>query len=653
MSKNMILTGTAILALICIFGVRLACISCGDNDPTDVEVTTQPTHTPTPTPSQPPSTTETAPPTLIHSALGAALAGFPTYTTNNAPLLPRGTGRENVLRVGVGATGAFPGLFLRTHSEEGIDRSFDELANPPIVSFDERNFITNNGVVTFEFDREANAVVLNMQRDVRWHDGVELTLDDLVFAYEVIAHEDYTGVRFDPTNFIPNVRGVAEFRAGEAETICGLVLSNNNRTLRIYYNEPMPPAVLYVGGVWLNPIPRHYIEPVIAEVGHAGIAAHPRARHELLGFGPFKLNTVVTGESVYFTANDDYWQGAPLVDGVLVELLAFSMLPAAMRAGNFDIAAYQTVNFAEFELTAPTNYRLYAWPATSVTFLNFRLGKMDENGVVAPRGDNHPIENVAIRRAMAHAIDRQTLADVVGQGLWVPAPSVLHPFNASEYLDFSHEGFTFDLDLANQILDDAGFTSRDEYGYRLNLNGESMRFTYGQHLNPTHAVLVPLNIQNWRQIGLRVEKYNDDFLDWNYFTDIVFDDEVGGIDIFAMGWTMGANPAPHGIWGNASGLNMPRYSSPTFEEILAQINSSAAWDAEFLTSAYRRWERAFHDEVPAIPLTWNIDLVAVNNRVANFSRVRVDSGLNKPGNMTSTSWASHLVGLTAPVPYAD
>ncbi|MCL1877837.1 MAG: ABC transporter substrate-binding protein [Defluviitaleaceae bacterium] len=602
-----------------------------------------------------PSIPETAHPNLTHPALGAekSLNLFPTYTTNTSPTLPRNSGRENILRVGVGASGAFPGLFLRTHSEEGIDRSFDELANPPIVSFDERNFITNNGIATFEFDRDANAVVLNMQHDVRWHDGTTLTLDDLVFAYEVIAHPEYTGTRFDHTNFIPNVRGVDEYRAGEAETISGLVLSNDNRTLRIYYVEPMPPAVLYIGGVWLNPIPRHHIAPVIAEVGHAGIAAHPRARYESIGFGPFKLNTVVTGEAAYFTANDDYWQGAPLVDGVLVELLPLSMLPAAMLAGNFDIAAYQTANLAEFRLTEPSNYQLYAWPATSVIFLNFRLGKMGENGTVVPRDDDHPITNPAIRRAMAHAVDRQTLADIVGQGLWTPAPSVLHPFNAGDFLDPSLEGFAFDLNLANQILDEAGFAPRDEYGYRLNLNGEPMRFTYGQHLNPTHAVLVPLNIQNWQQIGLRVELYNNDFLDWNYFTDIVFGDEVGGIDIFAMGWTMGANPAPHGIWGSSSPLNMPRYTSPTFEEILTQINSASAWDAEFLANAYSRWERAFADEVPAIPLTWNLDLVAVNNRVANFSRVRIDSGSNVPGNMTATSWGSHLIGLTAPAPYKN
>lgn len=646
MKKSYILISAAVFAAALVFGIVAPRVSCGDA-PEDVEIIVEPEESPEET-----VIAGSEDIIAVHPLLAEALANFPSYTTNRAPLLPRGTGRENVLRVGVGATGAFPGLFLRTHSTDALDRAFDELANPSIVSYDERNMITNNGIVSFEFDREANAVELNMHENVRWHDGTPLTLDDLVFAYEIIAHPEYTGIRFEPTNFIPNVRGVAEYRTGEAETISGLVLSNGNRTLRIYYVEPLPPAVLYIGGVWLNPIPRHYLAPVIEEVGHTGIAAHPRARYEMLGFGPFKIETVVAGESVFFTPNDDYYRGAPLVDGVLVELLPFSMLPAAMKAGEFDIAAFQTANLAEFNMTAPTNYRLYAWPATSVTFLNFRLGEMTEEGVRL-RDDGHPILNPAIRRAMAHAIDRQTIAEVVGQGLWVPAPSVLHPFNASEYLDIYAEGFTFDLIRANAILDAAGFTARDAEGYRLNLDGEPMRFTYGQHINPTHAVLVPLNIQNWRQIGLRVEMYGNDFMDWNYFLDAVLRDETGDIDIFAMAWSMGANPAPHGLWGRTAPLNMPRYTSPRFEEILSDINSPAAWDADFLADAYARWEHAFFEEVPAIPLTWNIDLVAVNNRVANYSRVRIDSGLNRPGNMTATSWGSHLIGLTAHEPYSN
>ncbi|MCL2839248.1 MAG: ABC transporter substrate-binding protein [Defluviitaleaceae bacterium] len=597
----------------------------------------------------------------VHPALVDVLANFPAYTTNTNPILPRGLGTDNVLRIGVGSYNVLSGVFLRTHivSDLASDTSITSLAHPYLIAWDESNMVTNSGAFSFEVDREANAVIMKLQQDVYWHDGVPLTMDDLVFAYEVIAHPDYTGTRFSENSLIPNVVGVDAYREGLTDYISGLVLSNNNRTLRIYYVEPLSPAVLFAGSIWVHPIPRHWISPVIEEVGHAGIESHVRARYEMLGFGPFIIDTVIPGEAVFLIANDNYWQGAPLVDGITVEVLLPDMIPFAMRAGVFDIATYQIINVEEFNMMSPTNYQLYGWPTQSTTFLNFRLGYMgadaEGNLYMQPRNDEHPITNIAIRRAMAYAFDRQTIADVVGRGAWTPAPSVLHPFNATSFIDVTREGFRFDLDYANAILDEAGFTERDAYGFRLNLNGEPMTFIYGQHHNQTNEWMVPLNIYNWAQIGLRVEMFNGDFIDWSMLLDIILsDDDVGPIDIFAMGWSLGFNPNPTTLWGSNSMLNLPRYTSPAFQQILEDIASEEAWNFEFLAAAYAEWEQAFHDEMPAIPFTWNLDFIAVNNRVSNFSRVRNDNRSGQPGNWSTSSWINpHLIGLTVPEPYVN
>ncbi|MCL2226372.1 MAG: ABC transporter substrate-binding protein [Oscillospiraceae bacterium] len=591
----------------------------------------------------------------IHPALRVPMAQFPSYTTNTNPILPRGTGANNVFRFAIASNSPLIELFLPTHATDAFAGAIGTLggSNMALVSATAGFMLSNNGIATFHYDRASNVVVLEMQADVFWHDGVPLTLDDLVFAYEVIAHPDYTGLRFDAVSQIPNVVGVEEFRNGERSYISGLVLSNNNRTLHIHYVDPLPPAALYAGGIWLVAIPRHWITPVIEEVGHEGIENHVRAREETLGFGPFIIDTVVPGESVFLVPNDNYWQGAPLVDGVSAQIIHTDLVSAAMRAGEFDAVAYSTYNLAEFNLNRPTNYQLYAWPSNATTFLNFRLGGI-ENGEVFLRDDNHPITNVAIRRALAHAVDREAVAYSVGQGLWVPATSVLHPFNATAFIDPTLEGFSFDLDLANQILDEAGFTARDAEGYRLDLEGNHMYFVYAQHDNPTHRVLVPLNIQNWSEIGLRVELFEGGFVDWRLFSETVLAPEVGDIHIFAMGWNLNWNPAPHSLWSPTTEFNMPRYTSPTFRRILDDISSDTArWDPDFLAEAYSRWEAAFFDEVPAIPFTWNIDLVALNNRVANVSRIRQDTGISTPANWTTTTFGSHLVALTSSSPHVD
>jgi peptide/nickel transport system substrate-binding protein len=592
----------------------------------------------------------------MHPALVAALADYPAFTTNTNAVLPRGTGGDNVLRVAIPSNSVILGLFLRTHAQEAFDSAIAALTESVFVSIDAGNVLTSNGIVSFEYDRGRNVVILNMQENVFWHDGVPLTLDDLVFAYEVIAHPDYTSVRYDASSFIPNVQGIEEYRSGESDSISGLRLSNNNRTLHIHYVDPLPPSALFAGGVWLNPSPRHWLTPAIAEVGHEGLEGHIRARDQILGYGAFKIETVIPGESVYLVPNDNYWRGAPLVDGILIQIIPLDMANAAMSAGEYDIAAFGTDQLAEYNLTQPDNFQLLGWPSNSGGYFNFRMGHFvtdaDGERAMQLREDDHPIMNIAIRQAIAHSLDRQLIADTVGFGLGVPAPSVLHPFNAGPYINLDLGGYVYDLDLASRILDEAGFTARDAEGMRLDLNGERMTIIYGAHNNATNQVLVPVTIQNLRSIGLRAELYGGDFVEWGMFLDIVaYSDEIGPIDIFMMGWSFGMNPAPHGLWSETAIFNMPRYTSPTFKRILDDIISDDAWDPEFLADAYRRWEDAFHAELPAVPWLWSLNLLAANNRVTGVNRVRMDNGLNEPGNWTVNTYGTHLIGLTARAPY--
>ncbi|MCL2663392.1 MAG: ABC transporter substrate-binding protein [Oscillospiraceae bacterium] len=633
---------------------------------------------PTPAPATPPPADPTPPPELvtivdddegegvmIHPALLELLDEFPfaTLTSDDVTILNRGDA-GNILRVACVGSSTFIGLLLPTHSSESFDASLAGIQDGSLVSIGPGNRITSNGVATYEIDRAANTVTMNMQESPVWHDGTPLTLDDLVFAFELIGHPDYTGTRYG-TSQVHNIVGIEEYREGEADNIAGLQLSNNNRTLVIQFIEPFDMSFLFAGGLWTAPVARHWITPVLEDpdFGHAGLDNHIRARDEILGWGPFKIDTVVVGESYFFTAFDDFFGGAPNVDGVLVEMVHPELIFEALRAGQYDIAQFTPGDVAMFRLNPPTNFQLLGWPASSYNVFNFRMGNQleDDEGNLyfEPLPDDHPIRNLAIRRAIAYATDRETHVEVFLNGLGLPAPMILHPFNASPFIDMSFEGFSFDLDRANQVLDEAGFTERDDEGFRLDLNGEPMTLIYGAHDNAANQVWVPMNLQNWNSIGLRVELYGGDFMDWGLFLDYVaWGTTPHPIDIFAMGWSSGMNPDPSSLWGSreeAGDFNMPRYESPTFRRILDDIKSDRSWDdEEFVMDTYRRWAQAFYDEMPAFLYQWSIDLIAANNRVVNVSRLRMDSGDPEGlGNWSQVTWANHLIALTAPEPYVD
>ena len=601
---------------------------------------------------------EEAPPAVVvgeHPALAVldeVLSRFPMTLENNNPILQPGD-PGNTLRMVVGSPNTFPGLFEGVMASEAFDSQIMDFQRSALVSTDASFMWSDDGIATLRFDLPNNAIELNMQAEVYWHDGTPFTLDDLVFAYELMSHpEEERGVRFVDAHYVPWVLGIEEWRSGEADHISGLVLSNNNRTLRIYYDRPLPPAAQYSGSIWLTPTPRHHLEPAIAEVGVANLADHPRARHEALGWGPWIIDSIVPGESVVFRANDNYWRGRPNIDYLLWQILPLEVYMAAMREGQFDVTiqGMSAVDFEEHLLHDPNNYTILGQPATGNGFMYFRTGTFDfEDNWVTPRAPGwHPIQDVNIRRALAHAMPQQLLADTVNNGLGVPAGTIMNPFNARQFIYAGVPGFFFDLDHARNILDEAGYTEFGPDGYRLDLDGNPMYFMFAANDNAFNQRAVSTYLQMWRDIGLDVRIYQDDLIEWNTFLENVLlsDNWSDRIHLFISNWSMGANPAPHGLWGPENSFNMSRHNSEEFRAILDDIGSQEAFDMDFIMDAYRRWQIYMYENAVANQMFWNVGITAVNHRVANFSLVR-ESGLN--GAIQRT----HLWGLTAPEAYVN
>ncbi len=82
--------------------------------------------------------------------------------------------------------------------------------------------------------------------------------------------------------------------------------------------------------------------------------------------------------------------------------------------------------------------------------------------------NNPALHDHAVRLAIAHAIDKEQIAQVVFQGAAQPADTFISPDKAFWHLDIpADEEYDFNLDEANQILDDAGYTERTPDGVRI------------------------------------------------------------------------------------------------------------------------------------------------------------------------------------------
>src|SRR5699024_4081494 len=114
----------------------------------------------------------------------------------------------------------------------------------------------SDGAASMEYDEEENKVTITLQDGVKWHDGEDVTVDDIVFTHEIVGHPDYDGVRYSEA--LQSIEGMPEYHDGEADSISGPNVVDDH-TLEIQYTEPQGPAILQAGGgVWAYAAPRHY-----------------------------------------------------------------------------------------------------------------------------------------------------------------------------------------------------------------------------------------------------------------------------------------------------------------------------------------------------------------------------------------------------------
>jgi peptide/nickel transport system substrate-binding protein len=498
-----------------------------------------------------------------------------------------------------------------------------------LIEMNEFEQFGEGGVWTVSHDMDSRSITITQHYDVYWHDGVPLTLYDLYFTLHVMAHPDHRGPRNYRTGNTADIIGIGEYNAQEADRIEGLVLSNNNRALTIYFDE-FAPTIMYFG-VWTAPMPAHIFKPYYDAGRVADMIDSPFVRETPIGWGPFKFVHAEPGESFLFTRNENYVWGAPHIENMVIRRISPDMVPDAMVAGEFDSVGFRALDFPDH--MNPTNWRYFGTPnRASQNHYAFRMGwwcfethqnvsqmlnnPEDPNSGYRVHDMMRP-EAYAIRKAMALAIDWLTITQVRYNGLSFPAGSYI-PIRHRPLMDLTVPMFPYDPDTANQVLDDAGFTNRDGEGFRTWLDGSRMELIWALAESPTAEWYYMALKEAWGDIGIRVSLWQGMFHDiWTIWDAMDFDDDDDEVHFWSGSWNHGANP-DNSMWSRGEFENASRHNSEELDAILARVNSMEAWDMDFLKAAMSDLQWYMYNNIFYFPTTWGVSLTSVNNRVANW-----------------------------------
>ena len=307
-----------------------------------------------------------------------------------------------------------------------------------------------------------------LRRGVKWHDGKPFTAADAAFSILLLKEI--------------HPRGRITFAHVEsAET-------PDDHTLVLHLAKPAPYLINALAAQESPIVPKHVYEGSKADTNPANNAP--------IGTGPFEFVELVQGSHLVLERNPDYWdEGKPYLDRIVFRFVPDAGARAvALETGEADVAEGNLIPLSDFE-------RVTALPHITVerrgTIFNAGVKRLEFNL------DNEYLKDVRVRQAIAHAIDKQVIRDVIwyghGQIVSGPISPDLVPFRAE---DLPH--YAFDLKKAEQLLDDAGFP-RGADGIRFRLPHDYRPATDGDRRTAEYVK------QALAQIGIAVDIRTQDF----------------------------------------------------------------------------------------------------------------------------------------------
>ncbi|WP_284179861.1 ABC transporter substrate-binding protein [Rhabdaerophilum sp. SD176] len=369
---------------------------------------------------------------------------------------------------------------LREQSNVGERVFFTSLWEPLISKEWLGNLSPRPGLAT-EWKRiDDQTVELKLRQGVKFHNGEEMTAEDVVFTFS-------------------------------RERMFGNSEAKNRTTLKAFEKIPTPrpgkelppeiiavarrawPDLLRVEAVdkytvrFFNATPdvtlegrlARYGSDIMSRKGWEDAASYLDWARKPITTGPYKVVEFRPDNMLVLEAHDEYWGGRPPIKRIrFIEVPEVPSRIAGLLSGQYQFACdIPPDQISQIEKNA-------AFEVQGGTILNHRLITFDKN--------HAQLQNPLVRRAFTHAIDRQAIVD----SLWAGRTKVPAGLQWEYYGDMFHADWRvpeYNPKLAQDLLKQAGYKG-DPIPYRL-LNN------YYTNQNATAQILIEM----WRTVGLNVE----------------------------------------------------------------------------------------------------------------------------------------------------
>lgn len=383
------------------------------------------------------------------------------------------TAAEGEKIINVGVTDSLGGINPFAIDQTEINKYAVDLMFLPLMELDkDLNFqgmladsITTEDNIHFNVHIDENAV---------WSDGTPVTAEDVEYsvmryASPVVANTTLLLYAFEGTD---DATGFVE---EGAESMAGLKVLDE-KTVEFTSKYPMALTTFQNSyGRYLHVLPKHIIE----KFSEDELTSNDWFNHPDVISGPYFLTGYDADHYISYTANKDYWKGAPKIDKLNIRIVDGSQIYAGLQSGEIDITQHTMTAIPQEDyesIEGLDNVKVvYGSPVTN------------QSAFIQTAN----IPDARVRQALVYAIDRQQLVDQLLKGHGEVVDGFLS--SASPFFDDGIVPMEYNPEKAKELLEEAGWDG-----------SQTLRF-YVNSGDNTFVNGVQVIVAQWAAVGIKAE----------------------------------------------------------------------------------------------------------------------------------------------------
>lgn len=449
-----------------------------------------------------------------------------------------------------------------------------------LLMYEKDNTAVTEGLATdWETTDEENKVwELTLREGVKFHDGTDFNADAVVFNFKRWMNKD-NEYRFAGENYEYYSYMFGGF-PGNIESVEAV----EDYKVKITLKEPSAP---FLNNIAMAPFA--IMSPTAIKKHKEDIFKNP------VGTGPFEFVEWVKNDKIVLKKNENYWGKGPKLDE-----LVFRAIPdnsarlLELQSGSVDMMIGVSPDDAQI-VKDDENLDLYLRPSMNVGYLALNMEK-------------EPFDDVKVRKAFNHAVNKQAIIDAFYGGLAEPAKNPVPP-SLWGYND-EIEPYEYNPEKAKELLAEAGYPD----GFETTLWAMPVSRPYMPQPKEISTALQ----QQLAAIGVKAEIVT---MDWGTYLDKTGNGEH---DTALLGWT-GDNGDPDNFVyvlldkdnAKAPGAgNISFYKSDELHDLLVKAQQDPNKDKRI--EYYKKAQEIIHADAPWVPLVHSTPPIAARKEVKGF-----------------------------------